>query len=385
MVRVATWNIAGGHQSSQAPKTWSQRDQRAAVCAEVLRWRAAFQCDVVALQECEDGSAMGELGAEFELVGSAEAKDTRGHVHLYVRRGVEARCLDAGVGEPCVAAAVKVPGIEAEVCVVAVHLPSGDKAVARRGVLKRVVDRVVPDDGSLLVVGDCNAPASELESLREAVGLRSACYAGATWGVAWNKFYEDAGRGGSGHRYDQALFGAGVWAEAHVVAKGRQAFQGHEFCLSDHFGLMVYADVAAVYASRAKAAKRSADARRRGLVQLREQAQQREEEEVKARRQAAAEGRAVARQRASEQARGEWVKAQRSGARARASRREELRRTAFVRGRGALRAGAWAGRGDGGVVGACSGRRGGGRRCVGRCVGAAEGWAAESGGHVLRE
>merc|ERR1712228_1030598 len=69
--------------------------------------------------------------------------------------------------------------------------------------------------------------------------------------------------------------------------------------------------------------------RRRGLVQLPEQAQQREEEEVKARRQAAAEGRAVARQRASEQARGQWVKAQRSGARARASRREELRRAAF--------------------------------------------------------
>ena len=148
VVRVATWNIAGGHQSSQAPKTWSQRDQRAAVCAEVLRWRAAFQCDVAALQECEDGSAMGELGAEFVLVGSAEAKDTRGHVHLYVRRGVEARCLEAGAGEPCVAASVKVPGREAEVCVVAVHLPSGDKAVARRGVLERVVDRVAPDDGS---------------------------------------------------------------------------------------------------------------------------------------------------------------------------------------------------------------------------------------------
>ena len=37
LLRVATWNIAGGHRSSQAPATFNERDQRAAVMAEVQR------------------------------------------------------------------------------------------------------------------------------------------------------------------------------------------------------------------------------------------------------------------------------------------------------------------------------------------------------------
>ena len=51
-MRLATWNIAGGLTSDQAPKGYNSEDQRAGVMQEVMRWRGSFGCDVVALQEC---------------------------------------------------------------------------------------------------------------------------------------------------------------------------------------------------------------------------------------------------------------------------------------------------------------------------------------------
>ena len=36
---VATWNVAGGHRSAQAPSAFRAKDQRAAVMGELSRWR----------------------------------------------------------------------------------------------------------------------------------------------------------------------------------------------------------------------------------------------------------------------------------------------------------------------------------------------------------
>ena len=82
-LRVATWNIAGGKRSSQASEKWSPLDQREAIAQEVLRWGA----DVVALQECEDAAPYDRLTSKYDFVGSAAAVETRGHVHVYLKRG----------------------------------------------------------------------------------------------------------------------------------------------------------------------------------------------------------------------------------------------------------------------------------------------------------
>ena len=51
MLRVATWNIAGGKKSDDAPSAYSLTDQQASVMREVLRWERSYGCDVLALQE----------------------------------------------------------------------------------------------------------------------------------------------------------------------------------------------------------------------------------------------------------------------------------------------------------------------------------------------
>ena len=58
MLRVATWNIAGGLKSDDAPSAYGLTDQRASVMSEVLRWKRSYGCDVLALQECEGGEAL---------------------------------------------------------------------------------------------------------------------------------------------------------------------------------------------------------------------------------------------------------------------------------------------------------------------------------------
>ena len=332
LLRVATWNIAGGKMSAQKAPGWSLEDQRAAVVAEVLRWRSAFGVDLVALQECEGPGALPELlaGDGLCFVGSAEARETRGHVHLYARRGLECSLLPLGEGAPGVAATVKLPGPGQEAArVVAVHLPSGEQAALRQRVLKDVLARVPAEDGKVLVVGDCNVRPDEVDALLSVGDLRAAWYEGATWGVSGNRFDKDVPAKGPGKKYDQALCGRAVWAEALVIAQGRQFFEGAEFHLSDHFGLMVYAAVGEEFASRRKEELRRAEKRRAAVTRLRNEARQREGEELKARRQAAVEVRAMERQRAADRGRREWDAAQRRGAAERRNRREALRVAAF--------------------------------------------------------
>ena len=138
-LRVATWNIAGGHRSAQAPESFTREDQRAALQGEVQRWIRVYGCDVLALQECESAVGDAEVLASHELVGAVEAGETRGWVHLYVRRGARYERIEVEQGLPCVAMrmVVEAGGADEESLVVAaVHLPVGDCAGRRQRILE---------------------------------------------------------------------------------------------------------------------------------------------------------------------------------------------------------------------------------------------------------
>lgn len=154
--------------------------------------------------------------------------------------------------------------------------------------------------------------------------MQEARYAGVSWGVKDNRFYKDSAYSGAGLREDRVLFGKKVWAEAHLVGQGKRFFDGHEFYMSDHFGVMSYVDSGDVYASLAKQDSVVARTRRGQLVALRDQAQQKELVEVRALRQAGREDLAFARRRAAERDRAEFQRGQQRAARQRRSRRAGL-------------------------------------------------------------
>ena len=136
-LRVATWNIAGGQRSAQAPDAFNAQDQRAAVMAEVMRWGGASSggCDIIALQECEAEAGYEELLGRYALAGCALTREKRGYVHLYVRRDVKHTQLELDKTAPCVAVRVEW-GADVEhaesLVAVAVHLPTGDSAGKRQ-------------------------------------------------------------------------------------------------------------------------------------------------------------------------------------------------------------------------------------------------------------
>ena len=115
-MRVVTWNVAGGHRSAQAASRYSDADQRAAVLAEVLRWKQTFGCDIIALQECESCEAYRELEETHVLVGAVEARESRGFVHVYVRSGMSYERLHVDGPEPCVLVRVGRADAVAERC-----------------------------------------------------------------------------------------------------------------------------------------------------------------------------------------------------------------------------------------------------------------------------
>jgi len=147
LVRAATWNIAGGHRSAQAPSAFSERDQHQAQMQEILRWRAVFQCDVVALQECEAATACSELLGDFAFVGSAAASASRGFVHLYVCHGISFERVSVPDSLPCVA--VRLRPEAAATVVAAVHLPIGDGDGRRELLLGQVAGVVGAASASL--------------------------------------------------------------------------------------------------------------------------------------------------------------------------------------------------------------------------------------------
>ena len=176
-VRVATWNVAGGLRSAQAPQGYNIRDQRYAVTREILRWEKAYGCDVVALQECEAADPYVELAGVYDLAAAADAgAEGRGYVQVYVRRraGVAYDAISVGLGLPCVLVRVSVPGGRGgatEFLVLAVHLPAGSRPDARQALLGRMLREARQfDNGSLadrvLLLGDLN-----VNSEAEAVGI----------------------------------------------------------------------------------------------------------------------------------------------------------------------------------------------------------------------
>ena len=184
VLRVATWNIAGGHTSAQAPRTWTPVDNRASVMEEVLRWGAVHACSVVALQECEQAGAYVPLLEMFDFVGAASADTaSRGFVHLYVTRGMSYHRVNDALPSACVVARLSVgaatgaTGSSREVSVVALHLPSGEKYTARRGAdLSRAL-AACPLHGAVLVDADlCDEWAR-----RSMWGHRSAAHGIHAW------------------------------------------------------------------------------------------------------------------------------------------------------------------------------------------------------------
>ena len=251
MFRVATWNVAGGLKSDDAPSAYSLIDQHASVMREVLRWERSYGCDVLALQECQAGEALAELGERFAFVGSAEAHATRGFVHLYVRRGVEFEVVSLAAAGPSVA--VRVRRAEAKdnegLILAAVHLPSGDSSGKRREIMTRLVGEL-GDEDNVCIVGDMNTKAEELEELCKTLRLGDARYAGVSFGAQGNRFDHRLPKRSFGHRYDHVLFGKGVWAESHLIGNGPVCFDGSEFHLSDHCGVLAYVDVCGAYMSK---------------------------------------------------------------------------------------------------------------------------------------
>ncbi|CAK0862898.1 unnamed protein product, partial [Prorocentrum cordatum] len=339
-LRVGTWNVAGGSWSAQAPPRYGGRDQRAALVAEILGWRRAFGCDVVALQECEGADAMGELLEHYHFLGATPATATRGYVHLCVRKGMEAERLlceaspAAGVAARVRVASGRGGAAAGEVCVLAVHLPAGDRAAQRAAALGealRSLDQSGAERARVLVVGDWNVRGEEVAALCEAEGMCDATCAGETWGVRWNRFFPDQQCSGPGFRFGRAMFGDKLFARAHVIARGPVVFEGVQFCASDHFGLMVYVDVADVFALRGRGRAEAARVRRGEVCRVCEIGGEREAQEVRDRRQAARDQQGVDRERAAERDREAFAKGQQKAARERARRRQALHDAAFGR------------------------------------------------------
>ena len=214
--------------------------------------------------------------------------------------------------------------------IVATHLPSGQSWSGRRmQILKAAVSKAGDDGKSLMVVGDLNAKDEEIRDVCKELRLQDARYSGVSFGAQGNRFDHSLQRMGNGSRYDRVLFGRNVWAESHLVGSGSVYFEGSEFWLSDHCGLLAYVDLCDAYGSSAKQDKIVARARRGQLVSLRDQNQQKELVEVKARRQHGREEQALARRRAAERDRAAFQRGQRRGAQQRKKRRDELQRKAF--------------------------------------------------------
>ena len=338
ILRVATWNIAGGHKSAKSPSNYKLEDQRAVLMAEILRLEQSFGIDILALQECENEAAYEELTHRFVHVGAAEAKDSRGFVHVYVRHGVNCDTVEMRADTPGVCVMVSLDESRREtVIVAAVHLPVGDSAGMRKKILGNVLQSVTTAErcgcqskARVLLIGDMNANKDdEVATTCDELKLKESRYAGSSWGTKDNRFYGDSEYGGPGLKKDRVLFGTEIWAETHLIGQRRRFFEGAEFCLSDHFGLLIYVDASNMYPSRSKADVLAARIRRAQLVSLRDESQQKESVEVKAARQEGREGKAMQLQRVAECDRAAFQKRQMRGARARQRRRVELRESAF--------------------------------------------------------
>jgi hypothetical protein len=166
------------------------------------------------------------------------------------------------------------------------------------------------DLGNIVVLGDMNAKDDEVKELCDKVRLVEARYHGSSWGVKGNKFYADSLYTGVGLRYDRMLFAGSLTVEAHLIGEARRFFEGAEFCLSDHFGLLGYVDVHDVYGSKSRSGGMAARARRGRLAAMKDLAVQKEMVEAKALLQLGREEQALGRQRAKQRDHAELHKLQ---------------------------------------------------------------------------
>ncbi|CAK0803148.1 unnamed protein product, partial [Prorocentrum cordatum] len=202
---------------------------------------------------------------------------------------------------------------------------------AALGEALRLLDESGAERARVLVAGDWNARDEEVAALCEAEGMCDATCAGKTWGVRWNRFFADQQCSGPGFRFDRAMFGEKLFARAHAMARGPVAFEGAQFCASDHFGLMAYVDVADVFALRGRERAEAARVRRGEARRVCEVGGEREAQEVRDRRQAARDQQGLDRERAAERDREAFARGQQRAACERARRRQALHDAAFGR------------------------------------------------------
>ena len=110
-------------------------DQEAYVAKEIARWVQSYGCDVIALQECKSHACEKTLADSYQLVGFAEAKESRGFVQLYIRSGMQYEQLAMNGCEPCVALRLCSGDDKTNdegLVIVATHLPSGQSLSGRR-------------------------------------------------------------------------------------------------------------------------------------------------------------------------------------------------------------------------------------------------------------
>jgi hypothetical protein len=208
-------------------------------------------------------------------------------------------------------------------------LPSGDQATCRRKYVEAAVASSCAEVREVVVLGDMNVQDAEVCDLCERSHLLEARYHGRSWGVPSNKFDANLQYRGTGLSYDRVLFAGSLWVEAHLIGEARRFFDGAEFCLSDHFGLLSYVDVHNAYSLGSRSGQLEARARRLRLVSMKDLAVQKEAVESKALLQLGREEQVLARQRAAQRDRGDFQNAQRKAAKERADRRRSMQTEAF--------------------------------------------------------
>ena len=94
------------------------------------------------------------------------------------------------------------------------------------GVLERALQHLEDRDrDTVVVVGDTNLnKEADVVDLCGEMKLKDARYAGYSWGVPGNLFFEDMARVGAGLRKDRVLFGRKVWGVSHLVGQGKVFF-----------------------------------------------------------------------------------------------------------------------------------------------------------------
>ena len=107
------------------------------------------------LQECDGPTPIGELEGAYVFVGCAEAKATRGFVHVCVRPRGKFELVPLAGCQPFVIVRLEYPtdatGKTERIALVAVHLPAGEKAKKRQSLLSAACGVVKDEMGRVVI------------------------------------------------------------------------------------------------------------------------------------------------------------------------------------------------------------------------------------------